>query len=510
MRPPGHDAACAPPLTAVRLAAWSLALGALALLLLPYAGQVGFTGFMADDALYLLLADALKPAHAGDPLLVYVRQVAHLPPLYPALLALAGAGSDALARAHLVQGVLVVAALGVQAAYVRQVSGSDRLGLLTLAVLAVLPATLLFATELWSEFLYLVLAGLALAGAHHARVEPRAWYWAAGLAGLAATTRGLGLALVGALVVGVAARRRRALPAVVALAALPLLLARLAGQGDPGGYVDVFDARVANLLRILDVVMANLHAAGAGWAGLFEDHPGIPARVVGGLVAGLALVGAWPRLRRLEVDAVYAGLYLGLVAIWPFPDFMTRFLYPLAPLALLYLGCGVRRLATHLAPRQATRMGVPLASAGLAVLLVAVAGWSSPLLARYASPPPGELAAYRSTRYWTSPPEPARALADLAGKHAMTLFLRGLPAYVGPRQCVHARHPAAVMLHAHRLAFPAPTGETRPQRPPCRFHLVLADRAQTAAGEEPWPGARVVAASRVDGRLVARLLRYDD
>ena len=39
---------------------------------------------------------------------------------------------------------------------------------------------------------------------------------------------------------------------------------------------------------------------------------------------------------------------------------------------------------------------------------------------------------------------------------------------------------------------------------------ILADRAQTAAGEEPWPGARVVAASRVDGRLVARLLRYDD
>ena len=32
------------------------------------------------------------------------------------------------------------------------------------------------------------------------------------------------------------------------------------------------------------------------------------------LGVGLALVGAWPRLRRLEVDAVYAGLYLGLVA----------------------------------------------------------------------------------------------------------------------------------------------------------------------------------------------------
>ncbi|MGE0484472.1 MAG: hypothetical protein AB7Q81_10060 [Gammaproteobacteria bacterium] len=493
-----------------RLAAWAIALATFAALLLPFAAQVGFTGFMADDALYVLLVDALSPAHADDPLLLYVRQVAHLPPLYPALLALAGAGSEALARAHLVQGLLVLVALAAQAAYVRLLSGSDRLGLLVLAVLAALPATWLLASELWSEFLYLALTGIALACARQAAVTPRWWYWAAALAGLAAITRGVGLALIGALVIGAFVRRRRALPGILALAALPLVVARLAGQGSPGDYVEVFSGRVADLARLPAVVITNIAAAGPGWAAVFQDHPATPAMLLAVLVALLALLGAWPRLRRLEPDAVYVTLYLGLVAVWPFPDFMTRFLYPLVPLVLLYFACGLRTCAARALPRMATERTLAVASVGLVVLFIAVACWSSPLAQRYFAPPPGPLTTYRTSRYWLSPPAPARALDDLASKHAMTTFMRDLPRLVGPRECIHARHPAAVMLHAHRLAFPAPAGTARPSRPTCRFHLVLADRALDAVRADLWPGHQVLAESRLAGHPVAQLLRYDD
>ena len=51
------------------------------------------------------------------------------------------------------------------------------IGPLTMAVIAVLPATLLFATEVWSEFLYLLLIGIAILCSE--RADRSHGYWIA-------------------------------------------------------------------------------------------------------------------------------------------------------------------------------------------------------------------------------------------------------------------------------------------------------------------------------------------
>lgn len=59
-------------------------------------------GFLADDALYLLMAEMYSPYRdALGALYEHVWQYSHLPPFYPWLLALAGAGPDQLQPARL-------------------------------------------------------------------------------------------------------------------------------------------------------------------------------------------------------------------------------------------------------------------------------------------------------------------------------------------------------------------------------------------------------------------------
>lgn len=496
--------AAAPAPTSRSTLRWLFALLVLAAWYLPFAAHVGLTGFVADDALYLLMADALAAARPDDMMLLYVLQVAHLPPLYPIVLALAGGGSATLEITHLTQAVLVLTALFAHGWLAREVFISDRHGLLVLLILATLPATLLLSTELWSEFLYLSLSGGALIAALAARRYPPWWLLVALLAGLAAVTRGAGVVLIASLLMTLAVRARRYVLPCSLLAVLPLLAVAALGLGGSGDYVEIFSLRIGDPAALRDTVTGNLDALWQGYLTLFDPQPGRITEIVGAATLILALFGLMWRLGAHELDAYYVAGYLLLLLIWPYPDHAPRLVYAIAPLLIILTGVGMASLGALfdwlLGSRPAS---LPL----LALLLLSCAS-SAPLVGRYLTRPPADLDGYHATRYWLGAASPEAGAADLRIKLAMARLMKNAGRVVPPRDCIYARHPQAVMFHARRVSWPPASDDARPARPRCRFHLLLADDQLVTSYRELWSTYEVVVQEKVAGGTAGVLVRY--
>lgn len=200
-------------------------LSLVAVLGISYTWQQEVAGQVGDDAIYLLLADYFSPydsaARAGA---AFIMNFKKFPPLYPALLAIAGAGSKHILMAHLVTTLCLIIAVALYWWWLVK-EGVDRyFALLISGLFLSLPATMILALDLWSEHLYLALTLLSLHLAHHARTTGKGWPGMALIAGLVPITRWVGLTFTAAtwafLIIHKIPNRRR----LIALSAVPLLL----------------------------------------------------------------------------------------------------------------------------------------------------------------------------------------------------------------------------------------------------------------------------------------------
>lgn len=486
--------------------AWALLAVAACAWYLPFALVPVHVGFVADDALYLMSADWMQGAWRDDPVLRYVRTANHLPPFYPLVLALAGGGSAQIDIAHLVQNLCLVAGLVAHGLLARRLIGSSTAAVLLAATLLLLPLTVIMATEIWSEFLYLLLIALALISADAARERGGWWLAAAACAGLAAVTRSFGIVAVIALVIAVAWRRPRWSLPVLLTAIAPLLAVEALNLGGGSNYVDVFIERVQTPSRFLAFVAANLVSLDAA---LWQSFA-LPRPAFGGAIVALALLPVlrtlFVRLRAGHVDALYVVGYLGLLAIWPFAFVLDRLLYPLVPLLLIYLLAGLNGPgAGHRDSDHEIRRYLPPAAA--AVLLAVTLGQVVPLAERYRHADlPDELARWRASRYWMANADAGRARDRIERLQAITALLARAGERVPVRQCINSDHPQAVMFHARRLSWPVPGAADR-GRARCRFRLLTAPLPDSAPAPLS-PGGEVVDRAAANGRLVGILVDY--
>jgi hypothetical protein len=464
----------------------------LPLALLPHA-----IGFVADDALYLLMADAFSPFHPRETVLEYVRGISHLPPLYPLVLALLGGGSDGIALAFMVQGVCLVVALALCGRLAARMLADDIAGLLVLVIMLVALGTVRFSTEIWSEFLYLALAGgtLLCAERPHSR---RLLLLAAACAGLAAITRGAGITLLVALLVTVAARMPRALPAIAAVALSPLVICAMLGVGGGIDYLDILRSKYGEADAIAAVLEANLRALGAGTMHTFVAKSATSSTVAAAILAPLALLGWAARWR--ECAALYTLMYVTLLVVWPFPAVAHRLVYPLVPLILIYAAYGARVVARH------SSVG---ARSVLAIIFIGTLCASAPLVARAArQAPPAHLAEFHASRYWLTHAPHASVVRDLEAKRAMTIAMHEARRLVGAETCIYALDPQAVMFHTRRLSWPPERGARRPARPRCAYHLLLSDAKLKRGIQDLWPHYEVRHVERVADGVAAILVYY--
>lgn len=333
------------------MAAFGVARGLTALYLLVLAlavlalGQAfAVTGKLAtlgdDSASYLAWAHYFAEGGADWRELVIAEN--RFPPVFPLLLAAAGATADIARGQWLVVGCLALA-LPLVYGWARQAGLARAAALVCVTLLLVLPWTWLRLLGVMSETLFLLLTLAALCWPQ--RPERRGDALAFGvLAALAALTRSIGVLLLAAWAIPHAlaawqARDLRRLQPVL-WAALPLALALAAWYGlRPGGAVDAHLAIFHTRSLDADKLAAAFSGLLRGWQEQFVIFRGVSAVNDGvvGLLGIWCLAGTLWRCRQNCVDGWYVLLSLLLIWVWTAwaAEQTGRLLFPLLPLLLV-------------------------------------------------------------------------------------------------------------------------------------------------------------------------------
>lgn len=306
--------------------------------------------FADDSVSYLVMAQVFSPWQpAASAVRAALPMEALYPPLFPLVLALAGAAHD-IAWAHVLMALILAASL--PAAYFLGCKwlGNHGSAVGAVAAIALLPALWINAKGILSEPLFCILLLAVLLALESERKRLR--LLALLMAGLL-LTRAAALAPIVAYAAwaftrggqDLRSRARNAIPAVVAIAAYAAwMLVSPAETGD--SYARILSDNAARFGAAADpwsVLGASLErqmtAIGEGWLGslLVFWVEGRPVRtVLAGAVGVLALAGLALRVIAGKPDGWMIAAYLLTFLVWPFYDQMGRFLFPVIPVLLLY------------------------------------------------------------------------------------------------------------------------------------------------------------------------------
>ena len=403
-------------------------------------------GVTNDDGMYVILAKSLATGHGYRWLnLPGTPAATHFPPGYPAVLALLWLLGPAfpanVVLFKLANALFMAVAAGATFSLVRQrLAMSDAAaGALTLGATLGIPM-LTLSTIVMSEALFLGLLMPTLLLAERicdGQGKLRDVVMLAALAAVATLVRTHGVALVAAIVLVLARRRRyreAALVAGVVLAALaPWQL-----------WVSIHSSAVPNAMR------GNYESYGA-WliAGFRADGAALIARTIartttelasmfatlvapslpgvfrlialGALLASFA-AGARELWRRAPVTAAFLGLYAAIVVAWPFSP--TRFVWGVWPLVLLLPALAARRALTW---QPSTSAGQLLRIATLGCSLLLACGYAAYNLRGYrhawwASIPRSVSSADRHLIAWVGTHAPGDAVVATEVESAVYLY----------------------------------------------------------------------------------------
>ena len=437
-----------------------------------------YVGFLADDALYLLMADIYSPWRTfSGAVYTHLKLYSHLPPAFPLLLAWSGGDTQHLLPARIVVATAMAAANFLFFCWLRQQAVSRSHSLLLAVVVGALPCTLIFVVDLWSEGTYLALFWLCLVCAN-AAVAPRASWTLAAAFGLlvvgAIYTRTIGVALLPVAASWIfRVRPRRAFIAVLSGGLLAALLQRLDMGQATDSYADLLRAHYHDQ-RFAGLVEQLRSALYTGWRQLPYDL--WQWRTLPTLWHFLALVsflllaawGGWHARRKTPELCAYAALYLAIALVWPFSNSLERFLFPLLPLVIYFAYVGARCAG----PAFALLFIVIMLGLELPV-------WRDTALA-LSTPPAPPYADFRTTRYWLDLSRRDTAVTQISGLAALYSAVSNISREIPPDACVHIAYPQIALLRAKRVAWPLP-------------------EPGTITGASPWPCAYLYAVAAASG-----------
>ena len=430
---------------------------ALATLVVGLAWHEQPVGMVADDAIYLLMADRLSAYLTGsaNPS-AFIDQYTQFPPLYPLVLAVFGGGSEAIVPARLASAACLLLGLFAIWAWLRR-EIEPWAGALTIA-LGVLPGMVILALDLRSEHLYLALSIGALYFAAGKTASRRELYTAAALVGLAVLARTAGISLVLAFACFVLWNRIERGWALVMVSSLPLVSQALfAMVGDTGsGYGSDLVARYRDDIvgGFATTAVENLRALWAGWVALLGLGGRPFCNAIAALIAAPAGCGLLYRLTAGRLDALYLAAYLGMLVMWPAgSEHARRFLVPVVPVALCH---AIWMLQVAVTRGLFTRRRGWLPGAYLIVLLGVITPALIAYAIRFAQPLPNGLQAFRYTGAWIESENPvARTRRFWHLQHLVDAY-RLARDHIPSEHCVFVVHPEVFMFNSRRLAFPPP------------------------------------------------------
>ena len=430
-----------------------------------FAWQPVLASFADDSASYLVMGQVLSPwGTAPAPVAEAFVREAFYPPLFPLLLGLTGAAWH-MAWAHALTAFCLVAALPLVYLLGSRWLGTTWGGLLALVAVALLPTLWIHVKGILSEPLFCLLLLALFLSLEQEAFEKKIWIACVLMAALV-LTRTAALVPVAAYAAWALTRRgqprlRLLTPALVAFAAYGAwLLLRPAGTSDD--YMRIVAERGHSIAAASDPWLAlaasvarQATAQAEAWAGsliLFWPQGQAVRLALVALIGALALCGLALRFREGRADAWMAAAYLVTFLLWPFYDQMTRFLFPLLPVLILYALLAASALARML-------RRPPLAAQAVLVLLVA--SLAVPALAFIQSRARADGPFVLITDWYRTPGlDEARRRAQV---HLdLMADMEAIRALTQPQDRVMWVAPSYIALLAQRHGVPAPSAELAP------------------------------------------------
>jgi hypothetical protein len=450
-----------------------------------------------DSLDYLVMADFYRAAlHGGDidgPNRYY--QVSRFPPLFPMLLGAFGGGSEHQHAAGIISGAIAVLAALAVWWWIRVAIGSAWLASFIALALTFLPHYFALNTVPLSEPLGVLLMASVFALAAVPKPTRNRLLVIGLIIGVAPLARTALLPLSIAFVIWLAISRplpwrKLVLPVLVAWA--PFLLWAVYRKSLGAQRYSQFltaeqfaesgitwpDALWQQPFRVFDAFVAT-------WG--MPDSLFLWALSV--VIVALAIVGCVIRVRSNRLDGWFLAGYLALIAIWPFPDELTRFLVAVYPCVLVCCITAARAI-----DRRLPGIRRPVA---LSALLVIVMGAHAPGVLRTTQramlPVDAELLGDKREPgfFLLESDKVALIAAEIYGR--ARILLMEARDVVPPGKCIYGVPPQLVALYSQRNPVPYPEGlgsdplQVKDKLQACDYFLVAAWSAPAYRLEALYP-----------------------
>lgn len=468
------------------------------LVLIVIASSNATAGLLADDAIYLLMADWFSTALGlSDSNTGFVWRHSQFPPLYPLVIGMLGGNAGHIAYAHGLTASMTV--VGAILAYFWMRSKATLSATTCVAIVAwwlLMPKTVFASIEAMSEPLYICLTYAALTLYERADGRCRYFYAAAALVALCTLTRATGIALAAAFVLCTWYHlQRREWLVVATVVVIPIGLWNLASARffgavrvyvrEPSQYFSY--SSVEGILNALFVGWPKTFWA--AWIGQFQTIDILAVRIICAALLFSATIGWIRRLRRAELDACYVALYLLLIWIWPYPDHIHRFIWPLMPMLIFY-AAEVVALGANLGGTG----GVALRNALiLVVMAIALPNWAV-LVQRFSKDLPVDMSQYAGSRFNLRADRSDEAVANILLFRGVTSAIARAGAMVPADDCVTASNRDLMMLYGRRPSvfppLPAVDDATFDAAIECRY-LFIQHAMSNPYLPDNYPAARV-------------------
>ncbi|NNE38059.1 MAG: hypothetical protein HKN08_07110 [Gammaproteobacteria bacterium] len=441
-------------------------------------------GFTSDDAIYLLLADLYSFSTTGTNLFYFkLSAESHFPPVYPMIMGLFGGDSTTINMASTITVTMLILSILIYFRWIYTLTSSLHWTLMSGLLLILLPANLIFAQELWSEFLFMIFLYGALLLNVNSTLTQKYLLSSSLLVAIASLTRSIGIALIIAFIIFIIIRRTRHAIRYTLVCLVPFLIWNFTRDTNSSreGYIQIFADTLTSvsLDNILDTSIDKIATFYDSFLWLFSsiDTGHVHASFVNISVTAtlvLVVIGFVARIKRLEMDALFLVTYLAIIFVWPFDNvyFVSRFLYPLIPLFLYYSYLGISGIFHDQTWHTRTQVLF------IAALFISILPSSTQYISRGYSDVQQDLSPFRRDRQWLMADTKTYGLGAIQNSKFIITSLQKVRGLIPEHECIFAIQAPIVMLYTKRITGILPPPQTsneefRNQFRECKYSLAM-------------------------------------
>jgi len=402
-------------------------------------------GFYWDDTWYLLMAEWLSGRPEHRELAWTMLQLRQYPPLFPFALSISGATLEEQQNAFIMNALFLGVGIGVAMIWFTRQGFAPMTTTLAAAFLMFNPVTLYWMPTLFSEHLFILLTTSALALASLRRDWIPLWLVIGITAGLSVATRSAGWALVPAILVSLILQRRFVpVPFFVfgltmGVLTIPLFMA---GLPPARSYLNGFTEVLAGFGG--DYMVQQVKALIEGWHSLWGS-------MIGALIAAVFILpGLVIRLRKYHPDAWFVMFYIGMLIAWPFPEHMSRFLWPMLP-AFMVAGNSTAMLF-----RDVKKQTIIASVATGVILTASIPNGIAKSIERLRNPPGGELFELSRMPEWTRSSNRKIGTEILQARRQFLNDMEQISEITDNSHCIYSELPSLVTAQTQRVALVSP------------------------------------------------------